>query len=133
MLTEKLKEYVQLVRVKREADATLKELNKSIDALEREIVEQMIDSGMDSAKVDGMTVYRKRRVITKWSEGVDKQAVIAAMLDNGDGHLLGFNYQSLVAFAKEHVDEQTGEIELPEYLQGVLEVSEIAELGARNS
>lgn len=132
-LTENLKQFVHLTREKRRLDAEAKEVGRLVDEVERKLVEQMIDAGVESTRIDGMTVYRKRRTTTKWAEGVDKEAVIAQMLENGDGRLLGFNYPSLVSFAKEHTNEETGEVELPEYLQGVLEVGELAELGARNS
>lgn len=133
MLTEKLKDYVHFTKAKRGLEADLAQVKGKLDELEQQIVELMIDAGMDSAKVDGMTVYRKRRVVTKWRDDYDKEATIAAMLEAGDSRLLGFNYQSLVSFAKEHTDEQTGEVTLPDYLQGVLEVKELSELGARSS
>jgi hypothetical protein len=132
-LTTKLKLFVQFTRTKRQLDDQLKAVKHDLDQLEREIVEQMIDAGMDSTKIDGMTVYRKRRTTVKVLPHLTKEEIAEEMLQNGDGRLLGFNYPSLVSFAKEHTDEATGEVSLPEYLQGVLEVGELSELGARNS
>lgn len=59
---DQLRRFVALTEKKKAIDAELKDLKDQIGELEPDVLEYMQDNGIQSAKVDGYTVYLRRDI-----------------------------------------------------------------------
>lgn len=127
-LQERLKRWAELTERKRNLELQLRLVQDDLGKLEPGLLEDMAESGMQSAKVDGLLIYKQREFYAKLKEGVDKAAVIAKFQEAGLTHCLGLQHQTLRAMAREWAE--AGE-SVPEAVSGMVELGDTFRLRAR--
>ena len=122
MDNELLRLYVRLHKERRELDLNLKKKKAECAETEKKLLVEFEDAGMQSANVDGMTVYLHRQLHASTGE-LGKGAVIAALKETGMDEYVSETYssQSISAFVREM--EGTGQ-ELPAKLKETLNIFE---------
>lgn len=127
--TDKLRRYVDLSKSKREHKKQLKKINKELNDLEGELLDQFEEVGMQNVHVDGMTVYIHRQLWAKAQNG-DYEKACAALRAVGLDEYVNqrFNTNSISAWVREQ--EELGH-EIPEELQEALDISEVFSLRTR--
>lgn len=126
-ITQDLKDYIRLNFQKRELKVNLKSIQDAIDLLEEPLLEDLLQDGVTSIKIDGATVYMHRiqraRVIPAHGEGAatqeDRQRALEALEKIGmRREFETLNHNSLSAWARQLPeglpDELTGSIRLDE-------------------
>lgn len=123
-------EYVALEKRRRELEAELEATNTKIAPLQASLLEQFADLGMQSANVDGLTVYvRCDRYVSK-RQGVATESVCEALRQCGLGYMVsdGYNAMSLKSKIKEYQEQG---IEVPAALGELLNIGELPRLVTR--
>jgi hypothetical protein len=144
MELDKLKEFTELNKRKKELDAELKEVKKKMSDLEEQVVNEFEEEGIDSVKVNGMNVYLKQEI--QVSVNGDKERANQVLIDLGLGDLVKetANIQSVKAWYRErrreyeealfHGDEETAEkLALPETFEEAFNVYEKYRAGVRSA
>jgi hypothetical protein len=105
MNMEQLREFVALEKRKRDLESELKQIIDRLDDLERTLVDQFLNDGVSSMKIDGRLVYIARDIYA--GPLIDRSEVIAALKASGLGQYVCENYntQSLRAFVREVAEE----------------------------
>lgn len=118
-LADKLR---QLRSEKDDFTAMLKDINAEIDA-----VEYALQEAMAKAECPNFTRGDKQFILTattRWSAETDrKDALYAALRENGYGHLFTVNTQTLGSFVREQVkdtEDENGETCIPDWLLGLV-------------
>lgn len=134
-----LHEYVELIHRKRELESQLRQVKEQLGetegsgpgAMERRALEYFGQNGVQSLKLNGMTLYVNRQLWAHAKDG-DFVAGCLALKEAGLGDFVAerFNVQSLSAWVRER--DRNGE-PLPEAFKDRIEVSEVFRLGARRS
>lgn len=123
----KIRRYKELREAQGVSEAEGKAMKEEADALQQEIVDMFAEAGTDKVTLDGKTIYLHRATFAQRCEGIDAEAVKAALRAAGpDAAVLiaeTVNAQTLSAFVRELVegDEPVG---LPPELVGILELGE---------
>jgi hypothetical protein len=101
MNMQQLKGFVSLEHRKRDLDAELKQIKQQLDDLERLLVPQFIEDGVQKLTVDGRTVSVGEDIYA--SPLRDREEVVAALGESGLGQYITPNYNanSLTAFVRE--------------------------------
>jgi hypothetical protein len=117
---------------KKQLEQDLKELNKSIEEKECLLSEMMIDSETQSFNHSGTLFYLKTRVYAS-APSEKKPELFETLKQNGFGSLVveTVNANSLSAFVKEQIAEN--EDELPDWLEGKVNVYEKTSIGVRKA
>lgn len=129
-LAYRLRSWVGLTEAKRSLEADLRRLQKQLDELEPTLLEDMALAGMQSASVDGMTVYNQREFTCALRPEVDKAEVFARWLAGGHWNLVVLGWTALRAYVKELAE--AGE-PLPEEVSAAVEVGQVFRLRARKN
>ena len=124
-----VKKYVRLGKEKREMEDKMRKLKEKIAETETRLLLQFEKAGVDSVKVDGMTLYLRHDSYPTAKDG-DRAAVIAALKTCGLEAMLTFNSRSLKSLIKEW--EDAGQ-EIPAPLKEVLTFTEKFSLLMRKS
>lgn len=105
MHMEQLKEFVSLENRKRDLDAELKRIAQELDDLEGALVPQFLESGVQSMKVDGRTVYIAQEIYA--SPVNERSEVVEALKASDLGQYVAENYNtnSLKSFVREIAEE----------------------------
>lgn len=133
-MMDRLKVYAEKTAEKREVSAQLKELNEQLTILEEELLEEMTAEGLTQARVDtgagSFTIFPKRQIWAGIEEG-QKLLAVVALEDHGMRDLLTANLQSLSSWCRER--EERGEPVIPDYLEGLVKVTEKFTLSVRKA
>jgi isopentenyl phosphate kinase len=90
MDTTKVKEYVCLERRKKDLSAELKQVEHDLKDLERVVIDQLVNAGLDEVGADGRTLKLKPCVYISPVEG--RYGVIEALKDAGLDQFIPPNY-----------------------------------------
>lgn len=95
--------YIELTLRKRDLDAESRRVGEQLDQIEAALLEQWIEEGRQSERINGVTVYISKRTWATAREG-DRQAVVRTLeaLDMRD--MVTFNTQTLSAWFKEQAE-----------------------------
>lgn len=122
----------ELHRLRDEKKATedkVKELNREIEEVDKELVEAMLESELQSINMSGFTFYLNTRTFaTAKAEG--KIELYEWFKENGHESMVQetVNAQTLAAWVREQLDEAD---ELPKEIQPLLNVYEKTSVGIR--
>jgi hypothetical protein len=119
--TENLQEFVDLENDRRDLELRLKQIKERRQELEEKLLSQFEESGVQSMRVNGMTVYMHRQL---WANhNGDKETTVQALRASGLGDMIyeTFNSQTLSAWVREMEDIDT---EIPEAVRPHLKLSE---------
>lgn len=117
---------------KKELESKTKEVNTEIERIEGEMIQLMLEQEVGKFERAGSTFYIKTRLFT--SPIADKkQELFKVLKTEGYGDLVqeAVNVNSLAAFIKEQMEEN--EDQLPEWLNGLVNVYEKTSIGIRRS
>lgn len=117
-----LRLYVKLQKEKREQDLAFKKKKAECAEVEEKLLKEFEEAGMQSANVDGMTVYLHRQLHASTGK-LGKAAVIAALKETGMDEYVSetFSPSSISAFVREM--DGNGQ-ELPQKLKDTLNIYE---------
>lgn len=116
----KFRDYVNLDKERRALENELKHVKAKLNTAEETLLTFMEQSGMQSAKIDGITVYLHRQW---WASATDVQAI----LDNRDSAFLvkeTVNGNSLSSWVRELDKDGEGQPVLPDDLKTAIKVTE---------
>lgn len=125
-----LKEYVELEHRRRREEDTLEAIAERQKQLEQQLLDQFADTGLQNARVDGLTVYiRRDKYVSRKPECTSEQ-VCEALREVGLGYMVapGYNPASLKAKIAEY---KVNETEVPEQLASLLNIGETFKLATR--
>ncbi len=132
--TTKLQRFVELSNKKKDMDDNVEEIKAEMAMLECDLLDQMGDSGISQLKCDGVTVYIHSQL---WASPIDKPAVCQALIDEGYEELVStdpnVNSSKLSSFIREFPRTDDGLPELPDYLNGIVKVTDKVQLKTRRS
>lgn len=138
MDTDKLGRFVELTQRKRDLKNELSDINKDLDSLQVDLLKQFEESGMQSARIKGMTVYLNRQI---WAGAIDgdQERTIRALKAAGLADYVAerFNTQSLSAWVREQIaladDDDLEDLydALPPEFRDNVKITEKFELRAR--
>jgi len=123
--------YVELRRERDEVSAQLDRIKDEMRTLEDEIKLDFERTGMESCRVNGMTIYINRQLWASAKDG-DHDRLCAALAGAGFGDMIktSVNTQSLSALVREH--DAAGD-DLPGALKEAVEVAEVFSVRTRKS
>jgi hypothetical protein len=127
---DRVKRYKELRHKQAAAGAEADAIKEEADALERDLIEDFANAGMQSVSVDGKTVYLHRSTFAQRAGGVTTEELKAALRLAGLGDLIGETIpaQTLSAYVREVLDREVEDGEetpqLPEPLRDLLELGE---------
>lgn len=129
MDTERLKRFTELEHRRRELKDEADRVNKEIAVLEEGILKDFEEAGMNSCRVNGLTVFLHAQTWAKARDG-DYARACRALEAEGLGDMVQprFNTNTLSAWVRER---QAGGEELPEGLKDSIEVSEVFSVRTR--
>ena len=111
-----------------------KKIQADMDALEEEIVEEMVEEGTDSLKRNGFTFFLSSKMQTKILIGTD-EAARKFIEDHGEtlGFLATVNHAKLKSYIGEAQEDGAIELTIPDDLKGVVDATRIPSLGCRKA
>lgn len=127
MNPETLKQFIALDARRKALDAELKDVTGRLEAMREPLLDQWIQEGVTSLKVDGHTVSLRRQV---WARVVDRERIADALRREGLESLLTPNSQQLSAWVRER--EAEGQ-PLPASFAGVVDTFERFSLSVRGN
>lgn len=140
MNKDKLARFVELQKEKRELDDALKNVKRQLDELEPLLLEQMTEEGIQSVKVNGLTLYLKRQLWAGAADG-NYDAACDALIAEGLAEFVQrrFNTNTVSAYVRElekAFADNGGSFEefrLPGALDGAISVAEKFTIGSRKA
>lgn len=129
MNTGKVHEFVLLTREKRQLEAQLNSVKQSLEELEAELLDQMMDSGIQNMKTPFGTIYLHSQVWASYPKNDDGepqyQDANEALKEAGLGTFVNerFNSNTLSAWVRELPRDDMENPILPEQLKGKLDVA----------
>ena len=133
MDTSRVRRFAELTSLKRQAKATLAEIQEEMDKIQDEVLTAMSAEGVSSLRVDtseGRFTVSPRRQIWAGVEEGQKLKAVQVLEALGLQDLVSPNYQSLSSWVREH--EEVGR-PLPKEFEGVIAVREVFSLGVRKA
>ncbi len=133
-LKEVSAKYSDLIKKIKDHEGEVEDLKKQRGELEQELMDLLVDSGLDQIRVTDakMTLYRKIDTFWSTADGVDKKKVVEVLANHPETSDLvapQFNAQSLRARMKELIEQGT----VPDEVLAVLKKLEVAKIGYRSS
>lgn len=134
---ERVERYIALRRLREEVEAALKPVKAEIEVLEGKVIDDFAESGRQSVRQLGRTVYLSRDLTIRNVSGT--ASTVAALRRARLTDLIGINHPKFKAWAKERMtDQETGEwtadaSKLPPTIRELVEVDEYAKLGFRKA
>ena len=128
----KLKQYVNLYKIKKETQKKLAELQSLLDVMEKDLVEEFIEAGMQNVGIDDRLVYLNPRIYASTDDDEKLWRLLTELTDFDAP--MKINRNTLSAWAgKLPRDEQTGEIVFPDNeIKDLLKVKQEIHLNVRN-
>lgn len=104
-ILEHAKRFKELKAKSAEQDAALKETNKEWDECELQLLEAMIEEGVNSINIDGLGLYSMRTENYLSVNAANKPVAYGYLKESGNGSLLKeeVNPRTLTAFLKGHL------------------------------
>lgn len=133
MQTDRLREYADLRTEIKELEAKVKELRKTAENIEGQLLNDFANEGVQRMTVDGKTLYLRREVWARRHTDVDSTDMAQALMGSerfADLVSPSVNMQSLSARVREYVQEEE---DLPPEVERVVRVDEVFRLGVRSS
>lgn len=129
MDTSVIKTFLDMDRQRKKMEMHLKDLKEKLARLMPQVEEELIQSGVDSLKIDGATISTRTQLWAKPKNG-DYAAACEGLKLAGLGEFVAerFNTQTLSAYVRELAKDEKP---LPEPLQEVIEVSEVVKVVTR--
>lgn len=132
--SDKLRNYAGLFVAKQELDAQIKKINAQMAEIEKELLPDFIDGGVQRITVDGQTVWLDRKI--RASAGGDVPALAAALEADGEEWLISkaVNNNTLSAWVREKFDpdkmNSPDEVkaQMPPNVRAAITVSEVYKL-----
>lgn len=134
-MTDKLitegRQYLDLKARKDELEEELKEVKANLEALSRQMVEEMDSIELDKFSAFGST-FSVRRTLAANVKAEDKEALFWVLRNEGHGHLIkeDVNARTLAAFVKEQMGEDGT---IPEWIAGLVDVYYRNDISARKA
>ena len=128
MDTEVIRQYKAAKEAEQELADRLDAAKKIRAALEEQVIEQLIETGVQSLNLDGATVYLRRDVYPSYPAG--KDAAIALLEQDPrytDVVQRTVNHNTVCALLRERAGEYPAE------WQGILEASDVYRVGLKQS
>lgn len=125
------KRYSELIDQKKSSNEQLKDVNEQLALLEPQLVEELLNAGVDKISVDGNTFYSYSKIFPKFLVE-DKFVVVEALKQSNLASLCPetINNARFRAYLQELYDN--GE-NVPEQLQAYVEFNPVPKLGRRKS
>ena len=133
MDSSRVKRVAELTSLKRQAKATLADIQEEMDRIQQEVLDAMGAEGISSLRVDtseGRFTVSPRRQLWAGVEEGQKRKAVEVLEALGLGDLVSPNYQSLSSWVREHEDQGRP---LPAEFAGVIAVREVFTLGVRKA
>lgn len=115
-----IREYLSMREIKDKLSADLKACNANCEILESRILEAMGLQGLDSLKLDGVTVSRTTRNYSSIKPECKASAIEAFQAMGYGDRVVTLNHQALSSLLNEWNDQGT----LPEALTGMVQIYE---------
>ena len=128
MDTSTYKEFVELAKRKKQLKADLKITGDKMEILGDIILEEWIETGSKSHKIDGIDIYLHSQGWATPREGKTRFDVVNALEVSGMDEYVNFNSQSFSAFLREASDD-----DMPDDLKEVVELKMKHSIRARKS
>lgn len=112
-MAEQLREFVALEKRRRELETELAQISDRSAALSALLLDSMADAGMQSARIDGMTVYIRRDLYVSKRKEAESADVCNVLRRIGCDYMVGesYNAASLKSKVKEYMDQDAVEAE----------------------
>jgi len=100
MDTELLKSFVEQTKWKKELEENLKIVKAKLASIEPVLMDNFVEDGLTSAKIDGLNVYIHKQI---WAKYDDKEKAIAVLKTTGYNEYVSetFNTQSVSSLLRE--------------------------------
>jgi len=134
-------QYAALLGRRRELQAELAEVERDLGTLEESTLEEMLAEGMQSCRVDGMTLYIERQLWAGRGEHTSRE-ITEALEAAGLADMTTANWQQLSSYVREQARNATGKEKpsaeeaiaaLPDILRNVVSVTEAVKVRGRKS
>lgn len=120
----KLARFAELAEIEDDLDDQLKAVRKEKAALEAELIEEFLDTGIQRVNVNGRTIYLRKQIWASVRDG-NKRRACDVLRAEGLDELIeeSFNTGTLSAYVREQI-ERADEIEFdkvfsPSFLEGI--------------
>jgi hypothetical protein len=126
-----VRRYGELLQQKLELDGKLKQVESKLKDLEAGVLDYFIDQGVDSIKLEGITLSTKRLLVPKYVDEHGSADAVRALLLAGMHDLVPhtLSHQRLGSLLRERRDH--GETPVPKALEGIVEAVEMISIGYR--
>ena len=133
--TALLKKYAKLDKLKRELDTKTKACKAEIEKAQPGVVEWFQKNGMESFKIDGVTIYIRRELWPGREDGIDHIQATTALEEAGLGQYgePRVNTQGLRGIVNEHDQADEDFFKVYPGLKGIIKVSEVLKIATRKS
>lgn len=125
MNTENIKNFLALQKEREDLEKRDKELGAQLAYLEKQILTEFEQTGVNSVTIDGKVVFLYRKLVSRAKDG-DKGRLIKAMRECGMEDYIKdeptYNTQSVEAWVRAQLDEGQ---EIPAALKDALDVTEL--------
>jgi len=127
-LVETADNFLRLKEMRKELEAALKDTKRDLLAAESELYDSFDESGVDSIRINGHTVYKRREY---WPLAIDREAAVVALREHGYGDFVSESpkVQSLRSLVKEWLADDRDVT--PEWFDEVFDVQVRLKIGAR--
>lgn len=126
-----LNEFAELENERRQLEERLEVIKTRTNTLQEPLLNHFADTGMQNARIKGLTVYVKTdRYVSKRGDASTEQ-VCQVLRDHGLGYIVseGYNASSLKSkIVKEYIE---ADVEVPDALAAVLNIGETTKLATR--
>ena len=128
----KVKLYRDLRDEQKRLEGEAEGIKARANEIERELVEEFSDEGVQNVKIDGSTVFLRRELWAQKEQGVSSDDVVEALREAGLGDFvaLGYNSSALSARLREL---DADDAPLPAALVGVVKVAEVFKIRYQKS
>lgn len=125
-------ELEELTENKKELEGKVKELNKEIERVQEQLVQEMVDHEVQNFTRQGKMFYLQTATYVSGISG-EQENLMQVLKDQGFDDIVKetVHPQTLKGFVKEQIDEEGGE--LPDWLQGLVNVYEKEQVRMRKS
>ena len=129
--TSLLKEYVALVREKQKHKDGEKEAGEQIQKLMPDVLKYFEREGIDKITIDGMTLYPKRELYSKWQPGINSKNAADKLEALGFSEFVSKSANAIRLRSYVRELDANGEA-IPDELQDIITISELFKVGHRN-
>lgn len=127
---ERMAEFAALQLRRRDVESELETIKAKSRDLEKDLLEEMSQNGIDNMRCNGLTIYRRTDLYVTKRADVETAELVAVMKNIGLGYLVseGYSAQSLKSVIREHEKDGT---EIPAQLVERLNIGHEVKLATR--